>query len=295
MEGPPMEALLQVIEVVGNAGILIFVVAGMLALGLSLTVRQIVDPLGNPRVPAMLLLGNFVLVPGLAYLLQTLIPLEAGFDVGLLLLATAAGAPFLPKLVELAKGSVASSVGAMILLMVVTIGYLPLVLPLLLPGVAINPLQIAMPLVLFMLIPLAAGLIAKRRLPAFAQCWQPVLARLSSVGLIVGFLALLTVNVNALLLAAGNGALLVAALLIVGAFLIGWLLAGGRRELRTVLALGTAQRNLSAALVVAGTNFSDPNVVVMVMVGAVLMLGGLMGTAAALGRRAQDVQTVQGR
>jgi BASS family bile acid:Na+ symporter len=281
-----MDTFYQIAELVGNVSILVFVVASMLALGLSLTIKQVVDPLRNPRVLAALLVGNFLLVPGLAILLQRLIPLEPGFDIGIVLLAMAAGAPFLPKLVELAKGTIALSVGAMILLMVVTIVYLPLVLPLLLPGVAVNPLEIAMPLVLFMLTPLAAGLFTAARFPDFARRGQSVLSRVSSLGLIVGFISLLIVNANILLDAIGNGAMLAAALLILGAFLIGWLLAGANRELRTVLGLATAQRNLSAALLVAGANFSDPNVLVMVMVGAVLMLGGLMTTAKVLGGRA---------
>jgi BASS family bile acid:Na+ symporter len=40
--------------------------------------------------------------------------------VGLLLLGTAAGAPFLPKLAQIAKGNLAFAVGLMVLLMVVT-------------------------------------------------------------------------------------------------------------------------------------------------------------------------------
>ncbi len=288
-----MDTFYQIIELVGNAGILIFVVASMLGLGLSLTVRQIVDPLRNPRILVALLTANFFLVPGLAILLQRLIPLESGFDIGIILLATAAGAPFLPKLVELAKGAIALSVGAMILLMVVTIVYLPLVLPLLLPGVAVNPLEVALPLVLFMLTPLAVGLFTVARFADVAQRGQPVFSKLSNLGLIVGFVALVIVNANILLDAIGNGAMLAAALLIVGAFLIGWLLAGANRDLRTVLGLATAQRNLSAALLVAGANFSDPNVLVMVMVGAVLMLGGLLTTAKVLGSRVNGIQQVQ--
>ncbi len=238
-----MDTFNQIIELVGNAGILIFVVASMLALGLSLTVRQIVDPLRNLCVLAALLIGNFLLVPGLAFLLLCVIPLESGFGIGIILLATAAGAPFLPKLVELAKGTIALSVGAMILLMVVTIVYLPLVLPLLLPGVAVNPIDFALPLVLFMLTPLAVGLFTAARFPNVARRGQPALSKLSSLGLMVGFVALLIVNANILLDAIGNGAMLAAALLIVGAFLIGWLLAGANRELRTILGLATAQRN----------------------------------------------------
>ena len=280
-----MNTFYRITELVGNVSILIFIVASMLALGLSLTIKQIVDPLRNLRILVALLIGNFLLVPGLAMLLQRFIPLEPGFDIGIILLAMAAGAPFLPKLVELAKGPIALSVGSMILLMVVTIIYLPLVLPLLLPGVAVNPVEVAIPLILFMLTPLSMGLFTAARFPDLAKRGQPVLSKVSSLGLIVGFIALLIVNANILLDAIGNGALLAAALLIFGAFLIGWLLAGANRDLRPVLGLATAQRNLSAALLVAGSNFSDPNVLVMVMVGAVLMLGGLMATAKVLGGR----------
>ena len=62
-------------------------------------------------------------------------PLDQSLQIGLAVLATAAGAPFLPKLVQGAKGNVAFGVGLMVLLMVVTIIYMPLVLPLLLQGV----------------------------------------------------------------------------------------------------------------------------------------------------------------
>jgi BASS family bile acid:Na+ symporter len=70
------------------------------------------------------------------------------------------------------------------------------------------------------------------------------------------------------------------------AFLSGWYLAGNDRSRRTVLSLGTAQRNMSAALVVAQSNFVDPNVTVMCMVGGILMLGGLLLAARMLARQA---------
>ena len=46
----------------------------------------------------------------------------------------------------------------MVVLMVITVGYMPLVLPLLLEGVSVNPASIARSLILLMLIPLAVGL-----------------------------------------------------------------------------------------------------------------------------------------
>jgi BASS family bile acid:Na+ symporter len=51
--------------------------------------------------------------------------LDEPFGVGLLLLGCAAGVPFLPKLAQLAKGNLPFGVGAMVLLMVITVAYLP--------------------------------------------------------------------------------------------------------------------------------------------------------------------------
>ena len=51
----------------------------------------------------------------------------------------------------------------MALLVVVTVGYLPVVLPLLLPGVAVDAGAIALQLFLEILVPLALGLLIKAR------------------------------------------------------------------------------------------------------------------------------------
>jgi predicted Na+-dependent transporter len=281
-----MDNMLQISQVIANVGILSFVVASMAALGLSLTVGQIVQPLRNGRLVALALLANFVLTPALAFVIKAVIPMTEGYGIGLILLATAAGAPFLPKLVQVAKGAVALSVGIMVLLMVATVVYVPLVLPLLLPGVTVNPLDIASSLVVLMLIPLAIGLFIKSRYGTVAESLQPTLAQISNMGLMLGFVALLALSWRSLLSAIGSGAILATALLIIGAFLIGWLLAGKQRTVQPVLGLGTGQRNVAAALVVAGGNFSDPDVLVICMVGALLMLVSLMITAGELGKRA---------
>jgi predicted Na+-dependent transporter len=280
-----MNNMLQISQVIANIGILTFVVASMAALGLSLSVGQIVQPLRNGRLVVMTLLANFVLTPALAFALKAVIPMDEGYAIGLILLATAAGAPFLPKLVQVAKGSEAISVGIMVLLMVTTIIYVPLVLPLLLPGVAVNPLDIAWSLVVLMLIPLAVGLFIKSRYGTVAESLQPPLAQISNVGLMLGFVALLALSWRSLLSTIGSGAILATALLIIGSFLIGWLLVSKEATMRPVFGLGTAQRNIAAALVVAGGNFDDPKVLVMCMVGALLMLVGLMITAGELGKR----------
>jgi hypothetical protein len=53
------------------------------------------------------------------------------------------------------------------------------------------------------------------------------------------------------------------------------------------MGLGTAQRNVSAALVVTAQNFSGTNTLPFVLVGAILLLLILLPTAKRLGGRVQ--------
>jgi BASS family bile acid:Na+ symporter len=46
------------------------------------------------------LVVNFVVVPAVAFTLSRVIPLDQEVQIGLLLIGTAAGAPFLPKLAQ---------------------------------------------------------------------------------------------------------------------------------------------------------------------------------------------------
>ena len=117
----------EILETLAVLSVLVFVLSSMLAMGLSLTIAQIVAPLRNTRLVILALVANFVLAPLLAYLILLAIPLEQGLATGLIIMACAAGAPFLPKLAQTAKGNIAFSVGLMTMLMVVTVIYLPLI------------------------------------------------------------------------------------------------------------------------------------------------------------------------
>jgi bile acid:Na+ symporter, BASS family len=118
-----------------TVALLSFVVSSMLAMGAGLTLVQIVEPLRNARLVLLALFANFVLTPLGAFALAKLLWLDEPLGVGLLVLGCAAGAPFLPKLAEIAKGNLAFAIGVMVLLMVTTVAYVPFILPLLLPGV----------------------------------------------------------------------------------------------------------------------------------------------------------------
>ena len=86
----------------------------------------------------------------------------------------------------------------------------------------------------------------------------------------------------------GIGGFIASLLFLAGAFVIGYFLGGRDVQTRSVLGLGTAQRNLAAALVVATANFADdPDVIMMVLALGLLGLIVLMITAGELGRRSK--------
>jgi predicted Na+-dependent transporter len=278
----------EIITVIAQLSAFTFIITSMLAMGLSLTIKQIVDPLRNLRVVLLALLANFILVPALAYLITVVIPLDDGLATGLIIAGAAAGAPFLPKLVQVAKGNAAFSVGLMTLLMVVTVIYLPVMLPILLPGASVSPWDIAQSLIFTMLLPLGIGLFIKARYEEVAKTLQPHMSQASSLAIVLMLVTILVLQFSTIISTIGSGGFLAALLFLVGALLIGLLLGGREARMRSVMSLGTAQRNLAAAMLVAAQNFaSDANVLVMVMLIGILGLILLMVVGGEMGKRVQ--------
>jgi predicted Na+-dependent transporter len=279
----------DILETLAMLSVLVFVISSMLSMGLSLTIKQIAEPLKNTRLVILALVANFVLVPLVAYIITIILPLDDSAVTGLILLSTAAGAPFLPKLVQVAKGNVAFSVGLMVLLMVVTIIYLPLVLPFLLGDVEVNPWDIARSLIIMMLIPLAIGLFIRARYEDSAAKMQPTFAMAANIGILLLSVVGLVLNFDSMIDLVGSYGLPAAIIFIVVALLIGYLLGGSDPGIKSVSGLGAGQRNIAAALVVAGQNF-DSDVITYLMVVAIIGFVVLFPAAGELGRRSKEVE-----
>jgi predicted Na+-dependent transporter len=281
--------LSDVLTTVTQVGVLAFVVASMAAMGLGLTVDRIVEPLRNVRVVVLLLLVNFVAVPAAAIAAARLLPVEQATGTALVIYGCCAGAPFLPKLAQLAKGDVALAVGAMVLLMVVTVVYAPIVLPLAVEGATVDAGRIASSLVLFMLVPLGVALVVRARYPELAAEWVGPAGLLSTTALLIGVSAGLFVSWREIVGAIGSWIFIGMVILILTALITGYLAGyGGAGGTMRVTMLGTAQRNISAALVVAGSLGGD--VVVLTLVGGLAIILALLVIAGEIGRRASASQ-----
>jgi predicted Na+-dependent transporter len=278
------DVLTDVLTTVTQAGVLAFVVASMAAMGLSLTVDRIIGPLRDLRIVAFLLIANFVVVPAVAIAAARLLPMEQATATALVIYGCCAGAPFLPKLAQMAKGDLALSVGAMVLLMVVTVVYAPIVLPLAVQGVTVDAGQIASSLIVFMLIPLAIALVIRWRYPDLAAGWVGPAGQISTSALVIGISAGLFVSWREIIGAIGSWIFIGIALLLVAALVAGYLAGYGRPGATSrVTMLGTAQRNISAALVVASSLGGD--VVVLSLVGGLVIIIVLIAFAGEVGKR----------
>lgn len=268
-----------------TGALVVFVVSSMLSIGLVVRGAEIAAPLRRPAWVGRALVANFVLPPVAALTLAALLPLDPAYELGLLLMAFAAGAPFLPKLAEIGGADVAVATSLMVLLMTGSIVVMPLALPALAPGLQVDPWGIAAPLVLLMLSPLVFGMIVRRLAPGAAARVQPVAAKLSNVGFLGVVLLVCLKNMQSLVAVLGSGAIGVAVLFVL--ILVGgaYLLAERDGEGRRLLGYATAGRNIGAALLTAEASAVEPKAIVMLIVTGVVGLALLLAIAAHARRR----------
>ena len=275
----------EIVSSFNSAFTLAFVVTSMFGLGLGLTVRDLLAPLGNVRLVLAALLVNFVLLPGAAWLLTQVLPLQHDLEVGLILMSTVAGAPLTIRAAQLARGNAAFAGSLVTLQVIVTVIYLPIVLPLLISNATVDAVGVAMPLVLQVLMPLGAGLLMNVRYDEEAEMTRPIMTEISNISL-AAMLALNLGNVPQVLGLVGTGALASALGLILFGLASGYLLGGPDRKIRKTLALGSAQRNYAAAFVIAQGSFAtQPDVFLMLLTASLISMMVVLIAAGEFARR----------
>src|SRR6188508_38062 len=110
---------------IASIAIIVFAVSSMMSVGLAYRLGQIVAPLRKARAVFRALVANFVLVPLLAVGIERVIPMAPPLALGLFLYAGSAGAPFLIRLASAARSDLALSAALLVLLVPVTVIFLP--------------------------------------------------------------------------------------------------------------------------------------------------------------------------
>jgi BASS family bile acid:Na+ symporter len=227
----------------------IFMAGSLLDMGLRLNLPDAIRGLRNVRFVAHSMLWSFVFCPALAYAITLVVPLEAPYAVGLLLLGMAPCAPFVPMLVEKAKGDLGYTAAFMLLASVGTVLCMPISVPLLTKGLSASPWAIAKPLVIVVLLPMAIGVIFRTKSETLAARIQPVVKKLAGLAGLAWCALCLIIYGKGLLGVMGELAVLSQVVFFgITCLATYWLSFGLRHEQKIVLSVGVTTRNLGACL-----------------------------------------------
>lgn len=259
--------------------------AGLLAaVGLRITWEDVKNAVHRCRIWSILLV-NFLAVPGLTAVAARSFDLTPEVAIAMVLLGAAPFAPVVPVFARMARADLALAAGLT--------AVFPLVSSLLTPVSAQAALRLIasagtvkfemlgslVTLTATITLPLAAGVLIRHHLPRLGQrLLRPVELVSEATG--AASLAFVTVTEFNSILGLGWRAWLAMALVSELSMALGWQLGGPARATRQVIALGTANRNIALALLVAIQSFpGTPVVSAVVGNGLLLILFGLLHVA----------------
>jgi BASS family bile acid:Na+ symporter len=241
------------------------VVALIFAIGLSSTPSDLSYLWRRPALLARSLFAMVVLVPAVALLLISLLPLTAGVKAALLVLAVSSGSPLLPRKLG------AQGTGGYVFSLVVTSSLLAIVLVptwVALVGrhlgveAALDPFFVAGVIAKAFLLPLAVGFALRMAIPTRADRWADRLMTLAWALLVVAAATLLVLHWKIFASVSLPGYAALGAML-VAALTIGHALGGPVPADRTSLAVACATRDVRLAVLVASA-YPGPKMTVLV-------------------------------
>jgi predicted Na+-dependent transporter len=252
-----------------------FVAAVMFSIGLRVSVGELLDILRNRALLTRTLLANCVLVPAIGFLLVRIFPLTPDASIGILLLAAIPGTPIALQFTRMAKTQLAFAAAMNFVLSLVSIAMIPLAIEVI-PGMAQRDqrpmLLLVTSIVLYIALPLCAGLWAARRAPKIAPRLVLPLDVLASIVFLFLMWETHLVRRGAFNAIRGRGTILAMLLLLLLSMLIGWLIGGPDSESRRVLATSTSMRSVIVVLYVARYCFPGTNVYMIPIVYVTLMV-----------------------
>jgi BASS family bile acid:Na+ symporter len=290
--------IFTILNLVLKVSLVIFMVGNLLDMGLRLEIRAALAGLRNLRFVALGVLWGFVLCPALAWTIARIVPLHPGYASGLVLLGMVPCAPFLPQVVERARGDTGHAAALMLLASVVTVAYVPAAVPVMVEGLRADAWTIAKPLLFFVLTPLAAGFAIQRVSARAAARLIPYAKRTTGIVTILMLVLCAVVYGRGFIESIGSLATLSQVLFFsavtAGPYVFGF---GLRADRKSVLALGMSTRNLGAAFApLLSVPDADPRAVLMVALGVPLQILFSFGAARLFARwsRGGDGPPVRG-
>ena len=243
-----------------------YAVANLASMGLELDLRETLRSLRSVRLLALTLGWSWVAGPALAVLLTKVLPMAEPYAIGLLIFSLAPTAPALPLFIRIARADMSLAAAIMPLSVVGTVVLMPLMAPILIPGLTVSSWAIGKPLLLTVLLPLVIGAAVKVYAVRAAEKIFPVAKKIAGISTLLLLVFTLVFHGRALLTALGSFAVAAQVLFTVGMALSYFFGFGLNQAQRSSLALAVCSRN-GGAMFVAITAFPvlDPRLLVMIL------------------------------
>jgi len=252
----------------------------LFGVGLRLDARHVLEPLRMGWRLWWIAAANFALVPALACGLVLAFHVPLAPAVAILLLAASPFAPVVPVFARLARGDLGIAAGLTAFFPFLSAFLTPLVCGLTLralPGTGelrFDAWMVLAALTITITLPLLAGVAFRRLWPTRSRT---LIRPIDTVGEISGALSLAFVTFIEVesIVTTGWRPLLAMGVLSEISLLLGYALAGGGAARRQVIALGTANRNIALAILVALSLPGTEVVAAVVACGLLLIFLGL--------------------
>ena len=262
-----MEAITQFCENYMNPLVLVFTVLNLLSMGLQVNIPKVLKKLSHIKIVLLILFWGWVVGPALGYLIIYTLPMAEPFANVILLTSLAPCAPFLPLVVDKAKGEV-DFAGALIPLAALgTVIFMPLMAPYMITGISISAMALAKPLIITILIPLQIGAILKTYAEQLADKLFGPVKKLAGLSTLLTVIFCLIIYTDEMIETAGSFALLSMTIFMVVLGALAYQFGFGLQQSeRSVMSLGLGTRNIAAVFAaVLAIPDGDPRMMAMVV------------------------------
>jgi predicted Na+-dependent transporter len=252
----------------------LFIVVYMLSVPLETSIGEILQTLGNLKLMGRALLANFVIIPILGIFIAGFFDLPADIRTGFLLLAMAPGGLLALQFARVSKGNRVLAVALLFGFCLLAILITPALVLLFFPREGAGNLPfgwLILTLLLLIVLPAFAGRALQMLIPQHAPKLGLWLGRLSIVLFMIAAVMAGRYKSPAIKLMGTNGITAIV-LLIIGAWIVGWLLGGPEIRNRKVLAISSSMRNVGVCLPLASGYFAGTDVFVPMLAFSGIMI-----------------------
>ena len=237
-----------------NASLVVMLLTLVASLGMTFSVKQILEPLTRVWLLVGAVVVNLGLAPLVAIGVCHLFPLTSQARVGVAVVAVGAAGPVGLKSCELAKRTdLAMAVSFTIVLQLLNIVAVPLWAKAIVTGATVNPWSILTDLLILVLAPLVVGLILRSRYPEHRDGWKAGLDKTSDIALYVLIAFGLAANWKAVVTSLGSWVILASVVIIIVYIVLGWAVAFRNQQAAITISMITAMRFTPIGLVVIST------------------------------------------